>query len=454
MKNVKSLAAGVFVLGAAAVALVAMPVAYAKEPVAKSAALAPLNPPLASPAAAGLSPERVDRITKTMQRYVDEKRIAGTVTYLMRRGKLVHFEATGWADVENKVPMKKDTIFRIASMSKGSTSIGAMILIEEGLLSLETPVSKFFPGFKKTTVALPPPPGAVPGSPVTIVPAKREIVIRDLLTHTAGISYGYGPGAALWKAAGIQGWYLADRAEPVGAVVERMALLPFDAQPGEAFVYGYNTDILGAVIEKVSGKPLDVFLKERIFDPLRMTDTSFFLPPEKRSRLAVVYTPREDGTIMRAPDTAPMSPSGMVAQGAYVDGPRMCFAGGAGLLSTATDYARFTRMLANSGSLDGVRILSPKTVQLMTSNFVGDLNNGGRTGFGLGFEVVEHMGRSGRYGSPGAFGWGAAYYANYWVDPQEDMVGLYFSQFLPYPNIDLQAKFRTMAYAAIEVLGK
>jgi CubicO group peptidase (beta-lactamase class C family) len=402
-----------------------------------------------------MSPERVDRISKTMQRYVAEGRIAGTVTYLMRHGKLVHFDTAGFADIEKKVPMKKDTIFRIASMSKAVTSVAAMILIEEGTLSLETPVSKYFPGFRKTTVALRPPAGATPDSPATIVPAKREILVRDLMTHTAGISYGYGPGAASWKAAGIQGWYLADRAEPIAAVVERMATLPFDAQPGEAYVYGYGTDILGAVVERASGKPLDVFIKERVLDPLRMTDTSFFLPLEKRDRLATVYTPREDGSIMRAPDTAPVSNGGaMVAQGAYVDGPRQCFGGGAGLLSTAPDYARLVRMFANGGALDGVRILSPKTVALMSSNFVGNLYNEGKTGFGLGFEVVEHMGRSGRYGSEGAFGWGSAYYANYWVDPQEDMLGLYFSQYLPYTQNDLQAKFRTLAYAAIEVLGK
>lgn len=407
-----------------------------------------------SPQSVGMSRERVDRITKTMERYVAEGRIAGTVTYLMRRGKLVHFEAVGWADVERKAPMRKDTIFRIASMSKAVTSVAAMILIEEGLLSLETPVSRYFPGFKKTTVAVRPPPDAAADSPPLIVPAKREITVRDLLTHTAGISYGFGPGAARWKAAGIQGWYLADRAEPIGAVVERMASLPMDAQPGEAYVYGYGTDILGAVVEKASGKPLDVFFKERILEPLRMTDTSFFLPAEKRDRLATVYTPNEDGTIRRAPDSAALGPDGgMVAQGAYVDGPRQCFAGGAGLLSTAPDFSRLVRMFANGGVLDGARILSPKTVALMSSNFVGNLYNGGRTGFGLGFEVVEHMGRSGRYGSEGAFGWGSAYYANYWVDPQEDMLGLYFSQYLPYSMNDLQAKFRTMAYAAIEVLG-
>ncbi len=416
--------------------------AGAKEPVAKRVAST-----LAPPQSVGMSPERVDRISKTMQRYVAEGRVAGTVTYLMRHGKLVHFEANGMADIEGKVSMQKNTIFRVASMSKAVTSVAAMILIEEGLLSLETPVSRYFPAFKKTTVALRAPAGAVSDPPVTIVPAKREINVRDLLTHTAGISYGRGPGAAMWKAAGIQDWYLADRAEPIAGVVERMAALPFDAQPGEAYVYGYNTDILGAVVEKASGQPLDVFFRERIFEPLKMADTSFFLPVEKRDRLATVYSAREDGAIVRAPE-------GGMGQGAYVDGPRQCFGGGAGLLSTASDYSRLVRMLANKGTLDGARILAPKTVVLMSSNFVGSMYNEGRTGFGLGFEVVEHLGRAGRYGSEGAFGWGSAYYSNYWIDPQEDMLGLYFSQLVPNGGLDLQSKFRTLAYAAIESLGR
>jgi CubicO group peptidase (beta-lactamase class C family) len=398
-------------------------------------------------ASVGMSGERLDRISKTMQRYVSEGRVAGTVTYLMRRGKLVQFEAKGLADIERNVPMRTDTIFRIASMSKAPVSVAAMILIEEGRLSLETPVSRFFPSFKKTTVALRPPPGALPDSPVTIVPAKREINVRDLLTHTAGLGYGYGPALAQWKAAGMQGWYLADRAEPIAAVVDRIAALPLDAQPGEEYVYGYATDVLGGVVEKASGQPLDVFLRERIFEPLKMVDTAFFLPADKRARLATVYSAKEDGSIQRAPEDG-------TGQGAYVDGPHQCFGGGAGLLSTASDYSRFLRMLAGGGSLEGVRVLAPKTVALMASNFVGSLHNSGRTGFGLGFEVVEHMGRSGRYGSEGAFGWGSAYYSSYWIDPQEDMLGVYFSQLLPNGGLDLQNKFRTMAYAAIEVLSK
>ena len=418
------------------------------QPATKKPVTAPVSGgALTPPQSVGMSGERLDRLNKTLQRYITEGRIAGTVLHVMRRGRLVQFEANGMADLENKKPMQKDTIFRIASMSKAVTTVAAMILVEEGLLGLDTPVSRFFPGFKKTTVALKRPVGATPDSPVTIVPAKREITVRDLLTHTAGISYGEGPGASYWKAAGLQGWYLADRAEPIASVVDRIATLPFDAQPDEAYVYGYNTDILGAVVEKASGKPLDVFFRERIFEPLKMVDTSFFLPPEKRARLAVVYSAREDGPVVRAPEAG-------MGQGGYVDGPRQCFGGGAGLLSTASDYSRLLRMMANGGALDGVRLLGPKTVELMTSNHTGSLYLEGRMGFGLGFEVMEKVGPDGRYGSEGAFGWGSAYFARYWIDPHEDLQVIFFSQLVPSGGLDLQNKIRAMVYAAIETSGR
>jgi CubicO group peptidase (beta-lactamase class C family) len=275
------------------------------------------------------------------------------------------------------------------------------------------------------------------------VPAKRAITIRDLLTHTAGISYGQGSLAeAEYKAAGIIGWYLADKTEPIVPLMERLAALPFDAQPGEKYVYGYNTDILGAVVEKVSGMPLDQFFKTRIFDPLKMSDSSFFLPPEKRDRLATVYSAVPGGGIVRAPD-------GGIGQGDYVDGPRACFGGGAGLLSTPMDYARFLQMLLNGGELDGARILSPKTVELMTANHVGALYSNGDMGFGLGFEVIEHLGRTGRFGSVGAYGWGSAYFQRFIVDPQERLVAVFYSQLIPAGGLDLQEKWRDLVYAAI-----
>jgi CubicO group peptidase (beta-lactamase class C family) len=382
-----------------------------------------------------------------MQQYVDQERVAGLVTYVTRAGEIVHFEAHGKADIEAGTPMATDSIFRIASQTKALTSVAVMMLVEEGKIGLSDPVSKFMPAFEKTTVAVEPPPGAVEGSPVSAVATKRAITIRDLLTHTAGIGYGYGTAAAQWKAAGIQHWYFAGRTEPVAAVVERMAALPMDAQPGEKYVYGYNTDILGVVVEKVSGMTLADFFEKRITGPLGMVDTAFYLPPAQKARLTAVYAAKEDGRIERAPD-------GMPGQGQYVEGPRLAFSGGAGLLSTARDYGRFLQMLLNDGELEGVRLLSPKTVELMTVNHVGTLfaeagpSNAGM-GFGLGFDVVEDLGRNGRYGSKGAFGWGGAYHTNYWVDPEEELVAVLMVQLLPAGNSDLQRKFRALVYQSI-----
>ncbi len=289
--------------------------------------------PAATPASVGVSGERLNRLSSTLQQYVDKGRTAGVVTIVVRQGKVVHLEAFGKRDIEAGAPMQKDTIFRIASMSKAITSLAAMILLEEGKLLLTDPVSKFIPSFAKTTVMVPPPAGAMAGTPVSVVPAKRPITIRDLLTHTAGIGYGAGPAEPLYKAANVHMWYFADKAEPIATTIDRLAALPFDAQPGERYVYGFNTDILGVVVEKASGMSLDEFLKTRIFHPLKMVDTHFYLPVEKRNRLAAVYS-MVDGKLVRAPDEG-------MGQGAYVDGPRQSFSGGAGLLSTAADYARF-----------------------------------------------------------------------------------------------------------------
>ncbi|MGE0453341.1 MAG: serine hydrolase domain-containing protein [Vicinamibacteria bacterium] len=411
-------------------------------PLALAAPLAGAPPARATAEGAGLSTERLERLSRAMKEAVAARRIAGAVTLVARGGRVVQEESFGMADVESKTAMRTDTIFRIASMTKAVTSVAVMMLVEEGRLALQDPVSRYIAAFEKTSVAVPAPAGAVADSPVSAVPAKRAITIRDLLTHTAGIGYGYGPAAAQWKQAGIQGWYFADRAEPVAAVVERMAALPMDAQPGEKYVYGYNTDILGVVVETVSGLSLDAFFQQRILAPLKMADTHFFLPPEKRGRLAAVYSAKEDGTLERAPDAR-------TGQGAYVDGPRQCFSGGAGLLSTARDYARLLQMLENGGSLDGVRLLSPKTVELMTANHTGTLYEEGRAGFGLGFAVTERLGRTASYSSEGAYRWGGAYFTTYWVDPQERLVAVMMAQLLPARGDNLQETFRSLVYQSI-----
>jgi CubicO group peptidase (beta-lactamase class C family) len=387
----------------------------------------------ATPESVGMSSARLLRIGETMRRYVDDGKIAGAVTLVARDGRLVQLEAYGKADVEKGAPMQKDSIFRIASMSKALTSVAVMLLLEDGRLLLGDPASKYLPAFKSTLVA-----DAAAGT----VAAKRAITLRELLTHTAGIGYG-GAARAQYQAAGFDERYFADKPEPIGHWIEKLASLPFDAQPGERYVYGYGTDILGAVVERASGMSLDEFLKARLLRPLKMTDTHFFLPQDKRGRFTTVYAAREAGGIERAPDRGR-------SQGAYLDGPRACFSGGAGLLSTASDYARFLQMLLNGGELDGVRLLSPKTVELMTSNHAGGLYNEGRFGFGLGFEITEHVGRSGRPGSVGEFGWGGAYFTQFWADPQERLLAVFMAQLLPSRGLDLQGKFRALVYQAIE----
>ena len=389
---------------------------------------------------AGFASDRLARIDQFLQRYIDENQIAGAVGLVMRDGRMVYQRAVGWADKEAGRRMTPDAIFRIASQSKALTSTAILALVEEGKIGLEDPVSRYIPQFAHTTVAIRSDTGRV------IMPAKRAITIRDLLTHTAGISYGTDPLVApLYAAKGLGpaagwGWYTADKNEPICATIERLATLPFVAQPGEAFVYGYNTDILGCVVERASGLALDEFIRTRITEPLGMTDTFFFLPPAKRQRLAAVYSSDSAGHAERAPN-------GPRGQGDYVDGPRRSFAGGAGLLSTAHDYARFLQMLLNGGELDGVRILSPKTIDLMTSNQVGTLFDRSGRGFGLAFATVDRLGADG-LASVGAWGWGGAYGSNYKVDPKEHLVMVFMIQQLPNRS-DVASRFPTLVYQAL-----
>ncbi len=396
--------------------------------------------PRARPEDGGMSGERLERLTATFNRYVAEEQLAGAVVLVARRGKVAYLESFGMRDREAGAPMTTDAIFRIASQTKALVSVAVMMLQEEGKLAINSPVGMYLPEFRETTVAVP----RAGGEGYDVVPAKRPITIRDLLTHTAGIGYGYGTARDRWAEAGIQGWYFADRDEPIAATVARMAALPFDAQPGERFVYGYATDILGVLVERVSGVPLDEFLRTRILEPLKMRDTHFYLPPAKRNRLTVVYSAREDGGLERAPD-----PGGKVGQGAYVDGPRRSISGGAGLVSTAGDYARFLQMLLNGGELDGVRLLSPKTVELMTADHIGERYGRPGEGFGLGFSVVKDLGARGLPGSVGEYGWGGAYHSHSWVEPRVELVVVYLTQLIPAGRIDDHAKLRALVHQAI-----
>mgnify|MGYP001029993370 FL=1 len=396
--------------------------------------------PKARPSEVGLSVDRLNRLTQTLQAYCDQQGAPGMVALVARNGRVAYEQAFGRFRLDRSEPMPVDAIFRIASQSKAITSVAVMILMEEGKLLLDDPVSRYIPEFKETYVAVKPEGKDIRG--YSQLPAKRQITIRDLLTHTAGISYGDGPARDEYLQAGIHGWYLTDKNMTIGEVVKKLVKLPFDAQPGERFVYGYNTDILGYLVEVVSGQTLAEFVEKRITGPLGMKDTYFFLPESKASRLTPAYGADEDGKIKMIEDPA-TSP--------YIYGPRKCYSGGAGLVSTAEDYARFLVMLQNGGELGGIRILSPKSVELMASDHVGRLYSGGPVGFGLGFSIVKDLGASGIPGTMGAFGWGGAYFTTYWVDPVEKLVAVFMIQLLPVPaNLtDLQDKFRTLVYQSI-----
>jgi CubicO group peptidase (beta-lactamase class C family) len=394
----------------------------------------------ASPEEVGVSSDRINRLTNVMQEYVDQNKMSGAVALVARKNKIIYYNAVGKSDLENDRMMNKDAIFRIASQTKAIVSVGIMILQEEGKLLISDPLSKFIPEFKESTVAV-----SSDDGNYKIVKSKREITLRDLLTHTAGIGYGQGIASDLWAEAGIQGWYFANRDEPIIETVKRMANLPNDAHPGEQFVYGYNTDILGAVIEIVSGESLASFLQTRILNPLKMMDTHFYLPKVKEDRLATVYSSTNDG-IKRAPDKGTM-----ISQGAYVNGPRKSYSGGAGFLSTAKDYAQFLQMMLNGGTYDGNRILSRKSIELMTTDHLGSVSFpwSEGTGFGLGFSIATDIGIRGQMGSLGEYGWGGAYHSSYWVDPNEELIVVYFTQLIPAQNIDDHGKLRTQVYQAI-----
>ena len=393
----------------------------------------------ARPERLGMSSERLERLDAVLKSYIDNGQIAGQVVLVLRNGRIAYSSANGMQDVEAGIPMTEDTMFRIASQTKAIVSTGIMILHERGALDISHPLARYLPEWKDMQVAV-----ATDSGGYDLVPARSEITLRNLLTHTGGMSYGSGPAADKWAAAGFQGWYFADRDEPVGETIARMASLPLDEHPGERWIYGYNTDILGAVIEKASGMDLNSFLKKEIFEPLGMNDTHFYLPEEKRGRLATVYRPKAGGGIEARPER-----NGMQSQGMYDNGPRVSFSGGAGLLSTANDYAKFLQMTLNGGEFNGERILSPKTIELMTTNHLGDIPFREGTGFGLGFSVVTDLGARGSLGSVGEYGWGGAYHSTYWVDPQEELVVVYLTQIIPATGLDDYAKLRSGIYQAI-----
>jgi len=399
--------------------------------------------PTASPQSVGLSRQRLDRITALMQKQVDEQLLAGAVALVARNGKVVYLESVGLRDKERHAEMSPDTIFRIASMSKPITSVAVMMLYEEGHFQLKDPIAKFIPEFKNPKVLVP----GDNGTEGQLVPANREITIRHLLTHTSGLTYQWDPRVgAKYSEAGITHGLLQDD-DLLSDDMKKLAQLSLVHQPGEAWTYGLNTDVLGRLVEVVSGMSLDEFLRTRIFLPLRMNDTCFFLPMNKVSRIAVVYGPDSNGMLKRLGD-------GVLGDGPFricvtypYEGPHRYYSGGGGLCSTVLDYARFAQMLLNGGELDGVRLLSRKTVEWMTADQVGGLK--ADSGFGLGFGVTRSLGESTELPSAGSYRWGGLWYTTFFVDPAERMLGVCMAQLYPSGKATLNDQFEPLARQAI-----
>jgi CubicO group peptidase (beta-lactamase class C family) len=399
-----------------------------------------------APADVGLSKERLDRIKPAIEKMVSQNRLAGGIGLIARRGKIAYFDTYGMADKESGKPMPKDAIFRIFSMTKAVTGVAVMILYEEGRFTLTDPVSRYLPEFATMRVAVE---KADPASGKRVlshtVPAERPITVLDLLRHTSGFNYAGPPdekGEPSYQRMGLNA--AGGNDFPLSEFVKRLTQAPLVHQPGTTWDYSFSMDVLGRLVEVTSGQTLDQFFAERIFKPLKMEDTDFYVPQQKWGRLATLYTPNPDGTIKRASD----------AEQESAKKRPVLFMGGAGLMSTAIDYARFVQMLVNGGQLEGVRILSPRTVDLMRADVLGDLPMvrvmglpPPGYGFGLTFAVSRGPAETASAVSKGEYNWGGAAGTSFWIDPQEQMVGVWMMQTM----LDLTrgAVFKQLAYQAI-----
>lgn len=388
-----------------------------------------------------LSSSRLNRLNGVMQAYVDQGTFAGIVTLIARKGEVAHLEAFGWQELERKRPMTPETIFRIYSMSKPITTVAAMLLCEEGRLRLWDPVSRYLPEFKDARVMV-----AHPDGNYDLVPARREVTVHDLLTHSGGLSYGFDENSALDRLYRETLERIDKETEPtlekwVQAFAH--ARLPLAFQPGTDFRYSFSTDVMGYIIQLAAGQLFDEFLQERIFAPLGMPDTAFWLLPEKLIRFASLYGPAEGGGLKL------IEPLG----GGDITQPTRLPMGGGGLVSTAGDYFRFGQMLLNGGELEGVRLLGRKTVEWMLQNHlpVGVHPMGEQSsGFGLGGSILLHPGLSHRPGSPGKFGWSGAANTDWWIDPAEQLNCLIMLQYMPCFTIPIVEDFAQLAYQALE----
>lgn len=404
------------------------------------------SPPLsvASPSEVGMSEERLSIIDDMIQESISSNEIPGAVALVARRGKIVYYKAFGMADNTSNRSLKKDDIFRIASQTKAITSTAVMMLWEEGKFRLDDPISKYIPEFENAQVL-----DSLNENDLTYttIKADKPITIRHLITHTSGIGYGYIDGddriKKIYEKAGIVDLFTTEPIS-IGENIKRLAKLPLHHHPGEKFTYSEGLDVLGYFIEIVSGMPLDEFFKTRIFDPLDMEDTWFYLPDSKVDRLIPVQT-KKDGqwAIYTNPSVYDVE---------YPKkGAKAFFSGGAGLSSTAKDYATFLQMYLNNGELNGIRLLSRTTVQFMMANQIGDLWGDSGSYYGLAFGVVNQIGQNkGGEGSIGTFQWGGYFNTQYYADPEEDVIGIIMKQMQDVKSDDTGWKFRQLVGQAID----
>ena len=388
--------------------------------------------------------ERLERIDQAIESDIDAGKVAGAVALVVSNGEVVYHKSFGFADIDSQAPMRNDSIFRIASMTKAVTSVAAMILYERGEFRLNDPVSKYIPEFADMQVI-----SSIDaeGNVTATVPATQPIRIIDLLTHSSGLGYPFIPSKvqkSYLESGVIDGLTVQDL--DLASQMKLLATQPLLFEPGSAFAYGLSTDLLGFLVEVVSGQSLDQFFKKELFSPLGMTDTHFYLPDAKADRLVTLYN-EVDGSGLVAYEVSDTDIQ--VNDVLYpIVGAKTYFSGGAGLSSTARDYALFLQMLLNDGELNGVRILGRKSVELMRTARV-DWDGDDIPDFGLGFRVVSDLGRNGELASVGSYSWGGAFDTSYWIDPEENLIGVYMSQARP-TSSDLGARFNTLVYQAIE----
>jgi CubicO group peptidase (beta-lactamase class C family) len=396
----------------------------------------------ATPQSVGISAERLKKLDAMLEEAVKNDEIPGLVALVARNGKIVYHTAKGLADVESGKAMSKDAIFRIASQTKAITSTAVMMLWEEGKFRLDDPISNWIPEFKNPRVLQN---FRFADTTFTAVPANKEITIRHLLTHTSGLGYGEIDGdermRMIYQKAGIVDLYTTENIS-IGDNIKKLAKLPLHHNPGEKYTYSEGLDVLGYFVEIISGMPFDQFLRTRLFEPLGMQDTWFYLPDSKANRLVKVHR-KVDGKWQNFPVTFydPQYP---------ITGAKRFFSGGAGLSSTAKDYATFLQMYLNGGELNGIRILSRSTIETMMQNQIGELWSGSKH-YGLAFGVVTEKGvAEGGIGSEGTFDWGGYFNTQYFVDSQEKIIGIIMKQTSQTSGDQTGWKFRQMVFTLLD----